>query len=166
MIVFDLKCAAGHRFEGWFRSSADYAVQVERGLLACPTCGAEDVGKAPMAPAVPAKGERPSPPAAGNDTNEIPAMHAAASNASIPPALAARLKQAMAKLAEVQAKTIRESRWVGKDFAKVSRAIHHGDAPDEIVHGKATREETESLLDEGVAIAPLLIPFAPPDEVN
>ncbi|MEC8179853.1 MAG: DUF1178 family protein, partial [Pseudomonadota bacterium] len=56
MIVFDLSCDNGHRFEGWFRSSSDYEDQGARGLIACPHCGSGEVGKAPMAPAVPAKG--------------------------------------------------------------------------------------------------------------
>ena len=56
MIVFDLSCSDGHRFEGWFGSSDDYADQHARGLLACPVCGSAAVSKAPMAPAVPAKG--------------------------------------------------------------------------------------------------------------
>ena len=34
MIVFDLLCSAkGHRFEGWFASSEDFAAQQERGLV-------------------------------------------------------------------------------------------------------------------------------------
>ena len=34
MIVFDLECReGGHRFEGWFGSSADYDDQQARGLL-------------------------------------------------------------------------------------------------------------------------------------
>ena len=56
MIVYDLICDHGHRFEGWFGSSGDYAEQRERGLVSCPQCGSGEVTKAPMAPAVPAKG--------------------------------------------------------------------------------------------------------------
>ena len=41
MIVFDLSCDQGHRFEGWFGSSGDFADQRERGLLSCPQCGSE-----------------------------------------------------------------------------------------------------------------------------
>ena len=75
MKVFDLQCEAGHGFEGWFGSSQDFASQCERGLLACPQCGASDVLKAPMAPnlgrkgnqreaapALPALSHEPSPP--------------------------------------------------------------------------------------------------------
>ena len=58
MIVYDLSCDEGHRFEGWFGSSEDYTEQREQGLVACPQCGSDAVGKAPMAPAVPRKGNR------------------------------------------------------------------------------------------------------------
>jgi hypothetical protein len=57
MIVFDLQCEeSGDRFEAWFRSSADYEDQRERGLVQCPMCQSNRVAKAPMAPRVPKKG--------------------------------------------------------------------------------------------------------------
>ena len=44
MIVFDLLCSAGHRFEGWFNSADDFASQKKRKLRAveieCPDPGA------------------------------------------------------------------------------------------------------------------------------
>ena len=52
MIRYQLQCARGHAFEGWFDSSADYDAQCESGLLACPDCGSAKVEKAIMAPAV------------------------------------------------------------------------------------------------------------------
>src|SRR3569833_4623968 len=58
MIVYDLCCGVGHRFEGWFESSAEFARQQSRSLVACPHCGSPEVVKAPMAPAVPRKGNR------------------------------------------------------------------------------------------------------------
>ena len=48
MIVYDLTCDHGHRFEGWFGSSDDYADQKAKGLLACPACGSAEVAKAPF----------------------------------------------------------------------------------------------------------------------
>lgn len=58
MIVFDLRCQAGGEvFEGWFASGADYAEQIERGLVQCPFCGSAEIGKAPMAPRVSRAGE-------------------------------------------------------------------------------------------------------------
>ena len=57
MIVFDLQCEdSGDRFEVWFRSSADYDEQRERGLAHCPVCDSNRVTKAPMAPRLPKKG--------------------------------------------------------------------------------------------------------------
>ena len=56
MIVFDLRCEdSGDVFEAWFQSSADYGLQLERGLVRCPSCQSTNVAKAPMAPRVPAK---------------------------------------------------------------------------------------------------------------
>ncbi|MGQ7359595.1 DUF1178 family protein, partial [Streptococcus suis] len=58
MIVFDLRCAAGHVFEAWFASSEAYATQRAAGQVACPLCGDTAVDKAVMAPNIPAKTNR------------------------------------------------------------------------------------------------------------
>ena len=50
MIVFDLHCKDGHRFEGWFGSARDFASQKKRGLLCCPTCGDSSIEKGLSAP--------------------------------------------------------------------------------------------------------------------
>jgi hypothetical protein len=56
MIVFDLHClAGGETFEAWFRSNADYDEQCAAGMVRCPYCQSDNVGKAPMAPSVPRK---------------------------------------------------------------------------------------------------------------
>jgi hypothetical protein len=61
MIVFDLCCrSGGENFEAWFASSAAFDDQAARGLLACPHCGSNDVGKAPMAPSVARKSSQAS----------------------------------------------------------------------------------------------------------
>ena len=52
MIRYQLQCAAGHGFEGWFDNSADYDRQQADGLLSCPQCGEATVEKAVMAPSV------------------------------------------------------------------------------------------------------------------
>ena len=150
MIVYDLSCDAGHRFEGWFGSSADYVSQRERRLVACPHCGSGEIEKAPMAPAVPRKGNRQSEP---KQTN---------AGGAIPPEAAAVLK----KLAELQAEVLRSSTWVGEDFPEQSRAIHYGEREAEPIHGKATWDEAKALIEEGITIAPLLFPVAPPEELN
>ena len=52
MIRYQLQCARGHGFEGWFGGSADYDEQRAKGLLGCPECGSAEVEKAIMAPSV------------------------------------------------------------------------------------------------------------------
>lgn len=159
MIVFDLACANGHRFEGWFASSEDFTQQQGRGLVACPQCDSIDVEKAPMAPAVPRKGNRsvernPSTP-------QAPPVQGV-SNAPMPPEVA----KALAKLAEVQARALKDSTWVGKKFADDARAMHYGEQDAAPIHGEATPAEAQRLLDEGIEIAPLPFPVARPKALN
>lgn len=156
MIVFDLECrAAGHRFEGWFGSSDDYARQQERGLVSCPTCGSADVGKAVMAPAVGRKGNQmPAPVAAPAEKRPMAA--------GLPPEAVAVLKT----IATMQAEAIKNSTWVGDKFADDARAMHYGEKDQALIHGQATPDEAKELLEEGIAVAPLLIPVVPPEQAN
>lgn len=155
MIVFDLCCSAGHRFEGWFGSSDEFASQQAKGLVTCPDCGSPEIAKAPMAPAVPRKGNRMA-------AREIGAGPVPVAGGSPPPEVA----QALHKLAEMQAEALKSSKWVGEKFAEESRAIHYGEREAETIHGKATPKEAKELLEEGIKVAPLPFPIAPPDELN
>ncbi|MFS0738769.1 DUF1178 family protein [Sphingomonas sp. 1P06PA] len=148
MILFDLRCDGGHVFEGWFGSSADYDTQQERGLIDCPICGSVEVGKAVMAPSVPAKGNaRPaSMPLATGDPKAMKAM--------------------MAALASAQAKLLDGSEHVGSRFADEARAIHEGDAPDRRIHGQASLAEAKALVADGVPVAPLPLPVRDPARDN
>ena len=48
MILFTLRCARGHQFEGWFRDGDGFGVQQKAGD--CPECDEAKVEKAVMAP--------------------------------------------------------------------------------------------------------------------
>jgi len=143
MIVFDLRCGVGHVFEAWFGSSAAYADQAAAGRVACPLCGDTTVAKAVMAPSIPAKGNR---------RGEAP-----------PPAL---VKQALRQLADVQAKMLTGSEWVGGTFATRARAMHAGEENARPIHGQASLAEAKALVDEGVQVAPLPLPVVPPEKAN
>ena len=52
MISYSLRCHKGHEFDGWFRDSAAFEQQSERGLLNCPSCNSIRIEKAIMAPAL------------------------------------------------------------------------------------------------------------------
>ena len=49
---------------------------------------------------------------------------------------------------------------VGQRFAEEARKIHYGEAEERGIRGQATREQTESLLEEGIAVMPLVLPEA------
>jgi hypothetical protein len=134
MMVYDLACDAAHRFEAWFGSSADFDDQQARGLLSCPLCGSPNVGKAVMAPAVPAKSNQKA--ASQSLANDDP----------------------MARLLMLQRAFEDRSEYVGDRFAAEARAIHEsGDARS--VHGEASADEVKSLIEDGVPLLPL--PFRP-----
>jgi hypothetical protein len=156
MIVFDLSCDHGHAFEGWFRSSDDFVAQQGKGLLVCPQCGSGAIDKAPTAPAVPRKGNQLAERAAPD------APQAPVANAPMPPQVAAAIEQ----LAKAQAEALKNSTWVGKGFAEQSRAMHYGEREQAAIHGEASLEEAHELLEEGVPVAPLPLPVAPPEELN
>lgn len=162
MIVFDLSCDAGHRFEGWFGSSDDFAQQREGGKLGCPVCGSAKVDKAPMAPAVGKKGNQIAAHSTTPPVEDTAANAAPVSNAPMPREVAT----AMAKLAEAQANALKDSKWVGRKFAEESRAMHYGEQEHAPIHGEASPEEAKALVDEGVPVAPLPFPVAPPDKLN
>lgn len=153
MIVFDLRCSRSHVFEAWFGSSAAYEAQRERGLLSCPLCGDGDVGKAVMAPNVAPKGNSRAVAVSVPGTPSGPASPAA-------------IKAAMRALAAAQAKALECSEWVGSAFPERARAMHTGEEPSGPIHGQTSLAEARSLIEDGVAIAPLPFPVPPPETVN
>ena len=165
MIVFDLECrtcmanGASHRFEGWFGSSDDYARQQDRGLVSCPTCGSGDVGKAVMAPAVGRKGNQAAP-VHPQSSPEKPRQVSA--GAPLPPQAVAMVRA----IAAMQAEALKSSTWVGEKFADDARAMHYGEKDAAPIHGQTTPEVARELIEEGIEIAPVLIPVVPPGEAN
>jgi hypothetical protein len=124
MILFDLRCKDGHGFEAWFRDSAAYEEQVAARDIACPVCGATEVSKALMAPAV---SSRP----------EIDARQAA---------------QALQMWRKVQSHIEKNFDHVGPQFAEEARKIHHGETEKRSIYGEATKAEAKELRDEGIEV--------------
>jgi hypothetical protein len=86
--------------------------------------------------------------------------------APMAPMVPRKSESPLARLAAAQAEMLKDSRWVGDDFAETARAIHCGEAEREAVHGNATLADAKSLVDEGVPVAPLPLPVVPPNQVN
>lgn len=149
MIVFDLKCGAGHIFEAWFGSSGDYEDQRARGLIQCPICGDGEIGKAVMAPRL--------------GSSVVEGAPAPVASAPAPPP---EMKALMAAMAQLQSRMLEKSEWVGRRFADEARAIHLGETEHRAIHGEATPAEAAALKDEGIEVMPLPFPVAPPEQTN
>jgi hypothetical protein len=129
MIVLNLVCSAGHRFEAWFASAGAFDDQAAAGLVACPHCQNADVSRLPSAPHV---------------------RRGVAAEASAPD-IAAALAQSIAKISA-------NAEDVGTRFPEEARRIHYDEVPKRTIRGQATLGETIELLEEGIAVLPIPSP--------
>ena len=153
MIVFDLLCARGHRFEGWFNSAADFASQGERELLSCPSCGSTQVERVPSATRANLGAQPPQPARQPAQPVKTPEMEG-----KDPFAIAQMLYSRM--LDEIFSK----SEDVGKGFPAEARRIYYQETPARAIRGQATQQEHDDLVDEGIPVARLPIPG--PEKLN
>ncbi|MGB7404108.1 MAG: DUF1178 family protein [Pacificimonas sp.] len=161
MIVYDLKCARGHVFEGWFGDAADFGVQAERGLLMCAVCDSGEIERLPSRLAI---GGAVAPTNEANDRHVQVSASVPTTNApdttpddmpSFDPAL---VKKAMSAIAKAESEAVAKSDYVGAKFADEARAMHYGEQPARPVYGETTTEQAKSLHEEGVPAQPLLFP--------
>ncbi|WP_430464435.1 DUF1178 family protein [Tabrizicola sp.] len=141
MIHYDLKCPKGHEFDGWFASASAFDSLLAAGHVACTLCGAKDVEKRIMAPAV-----RPARKAGEKPKLQTPA------------------NELEAAMAELRAKIEKNSEYVGLNFAAEARAMHEGKIDERSIYGEAKPDEARALLEDGIPVAPL--PFMPKRQAN
>ncbi|MDA7417232.1 DUF1178 family protein [Xenophilus arseniciresistens] len=146
MKVLNLRCTHGHAFEGWFGSEDDFESQRQRALVECPLCGDKDIVKGLSAP-------RLNLGAGRDKAQKAPAAAAPVAAHAAPHSPAGRWMQAMR---EVLART----EDVGERFAEEARRMHYGETAERGIRGQATPEQAEALLDEGIAVMPLVLPDA------
>lgn len=128
MILFELRCANDHHFEGWFRDNAAYDAQASAGEIACPVCGSAEVGKAIMAPRL--------NKARGSDLDARD--------------LAASMRR---MLGDIRRKVEETCENVGERFPEEARRIHYGETEARPIYGEATPDEAKALEEEGVEVA-------------
>jgi hypothetical protein len=164
MKVLDLQCGDQHVFEGWFGSEADFQDQLGRGLVQCPMCGDATISKRLSAPRLnlggareklaTAEREQSREPAGELSREELaPSKHELVAGPQADPALAAAW-MAIAK------RIIASTEDVGDRFAEEARKIHYGEVKERSIRGKASADQTQALLEEGIAVMPLPIPEA------
>lgn len=121
MIAFDLICANGHTFEGWFKNGDSFEEQKSLGGINCPVCRDNHVEKLLSPVAIRKRGE-------GNpekvDSQRL-------------------LKQVY----DYIDKNFEE---VGLNFTREALRMHYGDAEKRNIKGRTLPNEEKILKDEGV----------------
>jgi hypothetical protein len=145
MIIYDLTCAVGHRFEGWFASANDFARQSEAEMVRCPLCNDVEVAIVPSARVQvgrydPDRGD----PDLAAATLPKPIAETAEMVGGLPAELVRKLREA-----------VRATENVGRRFAEEARKIHYAETPPRAIRGQASATEAEALHDEGIEFAAL-----------
>jgi hypothetical protein len=186
--VLDLQCGQQHVFEGWFGSEDDFQSQLTRGLVTCPMCGDASVTKKLSAPRLNLNTSRGDRDTAGHEAAHAAANSAdrtvghqtdqietsahqtangSASSMPTTPTLPSLQEVANLDPSQLQAALLKMVRHVvantedvGNSFPEEARKMHYGEAEQRNIRGHATPEETEELIDEGIAVMPLPLPDA------
>ena len=137
MIAYDLQCANGHSFEGWFEDRQAYLDQKKKSLISCPVCNDTAVDIVPSTFAI------KSTPSSGHSQLAIEA---------------AALEKIGKKAIEYVEKNFDN---VGCDFAKEALKIHYGAAEPRNIRGVSTQEEEKTLTEEGVEFIKIPMPVRP-----
>lgn len=138
MIAYDLICQNGHTFEGWFEDARAYEKQKKKGLLTCPVCNDPGVTRRPSTFAIKSRPAAQAPQPASADLQ----------------ALGRQIYDFVDKNFDN----------VGSDFAKEALKIHYGVAEPRNIRGVSTKQEEETLKEEGVDFVKLPLPASPEKE--
>lgn len=131
VIVYQLRCALGHEWEGWFPGMEDFERQQKAGRVVCPVCDVPDVRRVPSGtPVTHAAPVAPAPP---------PAASAQAMSVPAPQHVRAAFVHALHRYAREHCED------VGPAFATEARKIHEGGAPERGIRGTTTSEEEDAL---------------------
>ena len=160
MKVLDLQCAHSHVFEGWFGSEGDFQDQLGRGLVQCPLCSNAEITKRLSAPRLNFGKSSESSESSLRDIVELSSKgEASPSSADVATVASAEQVMAAAWMAMTR-KILANTQDVGDKFAEEARKIHYGETEERGIRGKATPDETQALIEEGIAVVPFFVPDA------
>jgi hypothetical protein len=138
MIAFDLQCANGHCFEGWFEDNDTFETQSRQGLISCPMCSNTDVFKIPSTFSIKSSKTGTS---LFSDTVDM-----------------VRLGQKIAAFVNENFDD------VGSEFSKEALKIHYGVSEPRNIRGVSTKAEEKTLEEEGVNFIKIPMPANPETE--
>jgi hypothetical protein len=136
VIIFDLTCAHGHRFEGWFASADDFERQAKAVMVRCPVCDDAGVVRVPSAKVHIGRATIDAPRAV-----EEPEAQVAA---GLPEELISKLRE-----------IVRNTENVGRRFPEEARKIHYEEVPPRPIRGQASKDDADALREEGIDFASL-----------
>ena len=127
MIKYNLACECGKDFESWFSSSTEYDVLKKRKLINCIYCNSTSVKKSIMSPNLPVKSQK--------NSKKV------------------QLEQNVKKqLLNFRRYIEKNCKNVGENFPQEARNIHYDKKTSKGIYGKATQEEANELLEEGIEV--------------
>ena len=127
MIKYNLVCECGKDFESWFSSSTEYDVLKKRKLINCIYCNSTSVKKSIMSPNLPVKSQK--------NSKKVQ--------------LEQNVKKQLLNFRRYIEKNCKD---VGDNFPQEARNIHYDKKTSKGIYGKATPEETNELLEEGIEV--------------
>ena len=141
MIAFDLQCAQGHTFEGWFEDNQAYEDQEQKGYITCPACNDSNVCKLPSTFAIKSGASRALSSPCQQPVNAVPEK-VNPNNLNV---------EQMAKIGQKIADYVEKNfDDVGCDFAKEALKIHYGATEPRNIRGHSTAAEEKTLKAEGI----------------
>lgn len=157
MVIYDLICSGGHRFEGWFKDAAGFERQRRAGLVQCAFCGLSGVARVPSGCHTQGIETQPVPPrhpAQESPQNKQPVPNAVAAQE---PAQSTHPKTADPVLVlKTMQKYVKEKfKYVGNQFADEAIKMQEGEKPAESIYGSATKSDLNRLDEAGVSYLPL-----------
>ncbi len=160
MKVFDLYCSQGHVFEGWFGAANDFQTQRSAGFLQCPVCGCEQIEKGLSAPRLNLGATAPKRSSAEEveRSSDLPVPAQRAAEAALQPAEHAKLRALQAAWMKASREAVKNTEDVGERFAEQALRMHRGELEEKPIRGQASLEQARDLLEEGVAVMPLMLP--------
>ena len=135
MIVYDLQCVNGHRFEGWFEDEKTYKQQDRNELIACPLCNVTAVSRIPSTFGIKSSAPVPASPTSVPTDSEL-----------------AEFGRRMTDFIEKNFDN------VGCDFTKEALKIHYGVTEPRNIRGTSTPDEEKVLKEEGIEFVKIPIP--------
>ena len=141
MVIFDLICSQGHRFEGWFENLQELEVQLEQRLISCPACEDSDVQRLPSTFGIVKKSSSPETP------QPKPTLPKIKDGSKVSPGEVLEVLDKWRKLSE---KVEKEFDDVGSHFSEEALKIHYGSTKKRNIRGQSTEDQEKMLREEGV----------------